>query len=91
MIASRRADLIESEVSGETLALDIESGTCFGFNPTASFIWQEIRTPVTFGHLLDRLTDAFDVSRDRCARKASALLHELHADGLVILGTAEPS
>ncbi len=89
MITNRRADLLQSDVEGETFALDIDSGTCYGFNATASVVWDMAKTPVSLAQLLDRLTEDFDVSREQCARTTSALLRQLQADGLVALDGPE--
>jgi hypothetical protein len=91
VLITRRSELLEAEVSGELIGLDVESGTCYGFNPTATRIWALLDTPRTLDQLCDTLTSEFQVDRESCARDVVALLRELEADGLVeISGTLPP-
>lgn len=84
-IVSRRAELIETEVDGELVALHVDKGTCYGFNGTATRIWGLIEEPKRLSELKDELTREFDVDPDVCERQLGDLLKELEADGLVEL------
>lgn len=77
--------LVEAEVGGEIVGLDIERGTCFGFNATATRIWQLIEVPCTFGELCDRLLDDHEVDRATCAADTAAVLGQLADDRLIVL------
>lgn len=87
-IVSRRAELIETEVDGELVALHIDNGTCYGFNGTATRIWALIERPRRLSELRDELMREFDVDRELCERQLGELLRELEADGLVELAAA---
>lgn len=84
-IVARTGAPIEAEVDGELVALDVESGTCYGLNPTATRIWRLLDQPMPLGQLLDALTKAYDVQREQCREEVMALLRELEADRLVEL------
>lgn len=84
-IVSRRADLIETEVDGELVALHVDKGTCYGFNGTATRIWGLIEQPRRLSELKAQLTREFDVDPDVCEQQLGDLLKELEADGLVEL------
>ena len=83
LIVSRRAELIETEVDGELVALHIDNGTCYGFNGTATRIWALIEQPKRLSELREQLTREFDVDPEVCERQLDELLKELEADGLV--------
>src|SRR3982750_4937912 len=87
-IVSRRAELIETEVDGELVALHIENGTCYGFNGTATRVWALIEQPRRVSELKVQLLNEFDVDPDVCDRQVTELLRELEADGLVELAPA---
>lgn len=87
-IVSRAADLMQTEIDGDLVALDITNGSCFGFNATATRVWSLIETPSTVGALADRLTEEFAVERARCVQDVSALLRMLERQGLVRLSPA---
>ena len=88
LIVSRRAELIETEVDGELVALHIDNGTCYGFNGTATRIWGLIEQPRRLSELREELVREFDVDPETCDRQLRELLKELEADGLVGLAAA---
>lgn len=88
LIVSRRAELIETEVDGELVALHVDKGTCYGFNGTATRIWALIEQPRRVSELREELTREFDVDPEVCERQLGELLKELEADGLVELAQA---
>lgn len=88
MIVSRRAELIETEVDGELVALHVDNGTCYGFNATATRIWGLIEQPRRLSDLKEQLTREFEVEPEVCERQLGELLRELEADGLVELAPA---
>jgi hypothetical protein len=89
LIVSRRAELIETEVDGELVALHIDNGTCYGFNGTATRIWALIEQPRRLSELQEELVREFEVDPDLCRRQLGELLKELEADGLVELAQAD--
>ena len=84
-LVSRRAELIETEVDGELVALHIDNGTCYGFNGTATRIWGLIEQPRRLSDLKNELMREFDVDPEVCEQQLGELLRELEADGLVEL------
>ena len=89
LLVRRSGRLIEAEIDGEIIGLEVEQGTCFGFNPTASRIWALIETPRRFGELRDALVAEYEVDRETCESELRALLDELRDDGLVTLEPVE--
>lgn len=88
LIVSRGAELIETEVDGELVALHVDNGTCYGFNGTATRIWALIEQPKRFSELKEELIREFDVDPEVCERQLEELLRELEGDGLVELAPA---
>ena len=80
---SRNGTLLEAEVDGEIVALNVESGTCYGFNSTATHVWSMIEQPRTLAEICSALTARFDVEPEDCRRDVVELLRELQADGLI--------
>jgi hypothetical protein len=87
-IVSRGAELIETEVDGELVALHVDNGTCYGFNGTATRIWGLIEQPRRLSELREQLTREFDVDPELCGQQLGELLKELQADGLVEIAPA---
>ncbi|WP_337846585.1 HPr-rel-A system PqqD family peptide chaperone [Sphingomonas sp.] len=84
----RSGSLFESEVAGEIVALEVVSGKCYGFNPTASRILNLLAQPQTLAALCARLTEEFDVDPETCRADVRRLLDDLARDGLVTLTRA---
>jgi len=79
----RRSQLIEAEVDGELVALHVDSGTCYGFNGTATRVWGLIAEPKSLADLRATLLAEYDVNPELCDRQLRELLDELHRDGLI--------
>jgi hypothetical protein len=84
-IATRATALMETAIDGDLVALDVERGTCFGFNATATRIWTLLETPQTVSALVETLGREFAVDRDRCRAEVEALLRQLQGQGLITL------
>ena len=82
-LVQRSGRLIEAEIDEELIGLDVEQGTCFGFNATATRVWALIETPKRFSELRDALLAEYDVDAATCEAELRSLLAELEADGLV--------
>jgi hypothetical protein len=84
-LVERIGGLVEAEVAGEIVGLDIERGTCFGFNATATRIWQMIDTPQTVEALCDALIAEFEVDRATCHTETALVLRMMADERLVAL------
>ena len=88
LLVKRKGGLIEAEVDGELVALHVENGTCYGFNGTATRIWQMVEQPKRLSELRDLLMAEFDVDAETCEQDVRTLVKDLESDGLVELGAA---
>lgn len=83
LVVRRPGVLMEAEVDDELVGLDVESGTCYGFNVTATRIWSLLTEPRPFSQLRDALIDEYDVDRAECEARLLQLLDEWREEGLV--------
>ncbi len=73
MIAAS-ANAVAREVGGETVLLDLDSGTYFGLNAVGGFIWSLIeKEPRSLAALADAVAADFDVTHDEALRDVTAL------------------
>jgi hypothetical protein len=79
----RAIALMEAQVGDELVAMDVNIGSCFGFNSVAKDVWQRLGSPKTSAELRDELLADYDVDAERCAGELQALLDELVAKGWV--------
>ncbi|MGZ8337108.1 MAG: PqqD family peptide modification chaperone, partial [Allosphingosinicella sp.] len=76
-------ELIEAEVDGEIVALHVNSGTCYGFNSTATRIWSLVEQPKTIAEIRDALVAEYEVDANTCETQLMDLLSELEGDKLI--------
>lgn len=85
VLITRREGLIEAEVDGDLVGLNVATGTCFGFNLTAKRVWRLLEQPMRMSALCAALSAEFEVDDAECEEQVSALLEELRREGLVAL------
>jgi hypothetical protein len=83
LIYERAASLLEADLGDELMALDVEGGTCFGFNPVATGVWRHLTSPKSFDELKEALLAEYDVSSEQCSQELRELLDDLVEKGLI--------
>ena len=80
---ARAKELLEAELGEDLVALDVDSGHCFGFNAVAADIWRLLAQPQEFEALRQALTGQYDVDASECESELRACLSNLESQGLV--------
>lgn len=79
----RKSDVLESEVHGEIVALDVGQGQCFGFNSSASSIWRLLDKETSAHEICTALQSEFDIDSQQCQDDVLRVLNELRDKGLI--------
>lgn len=79
-VASR---VIGTELDGEFVMLDPDSGTYYGLNEVGSAVWRLLASPRRLDEIVGHICDTFDVTPDRCRADVEALVAELQTRRLV--------
>lgn len=87
-LVSRQPGMIEADAAGELVGLHVEQGTCYGFNATATRVWQLLEHPRTIDALVADLVAEHDVDELDCRTDLHALLQSLESEQLVSLTPA---
>ena len=82
-VVSRTAGIIEAEIEGEVVALNVETGTCYGLNQVGSRIWQMLATSPRISDICEALLAEYAVGADDCEREVLDLLEDLYSEGLI--------
>jgi hypothetical protein len=82
-LVTARPEHIASELEGEAIILQIESGLYYGLNPIGSRIWELIQVPTTVERLRQQLLQEYDVQPEVCDRDLRHLLQDLQSKGLI--------
>jgi hypothetical protein len=86
-ISSTRIELSEEvafrELSGESVLLDLASGTYFGLNEVGTRLWSLLSQDSSLENAIEALQREFEVSPEQLRSDQQKLLGELQAKGLV--------
>lgn len=82
-VVCQNTQLLSSEMDGEVVMMDIESGKYYGMNKMGSQIWRLIETPTTVIALCDTLEQIFDINRTVCEQEVIHFLSDMHKEELV--------
>lgn len=74
---------LSSELDGEMVILDRQSGVYFGLNSVGASIWNLIVEPKKVVDIRDTIAALYQVDSERCENDVLQLLEELAAEGLI--------
>jgi hypothetical protein len=80
---------VSTAIPGETVILDPTSGRYFGLDGVGARVWEMLHSPTTLRSMVVAITSEYDVDAETCERDLRALLEQLDAKGLVVVGDAE--
>lgn len=76
-------DQVSTDLDGETVILNLESGTYYSLDPVGTRIWSLIQESKTVGEIRDTILEEYEVEPDRCEQDIIALIEQLVDTGLV--------
>jgi len=82
-LIGRTDQTVEQVVDNGIVALQLESGKCYGFNNSAARIWSLIEQPKSKQQLCDILQDEFSVDAATCRADVEKTLNQLRDEGLI--------
>ena len=85
----RVADQVLTRLAaGETVLMNLENEQYYSLEGPGSSLWELVENNATFGSAITSLLDEYDVEHDELLRDMSDLLHDLSANGLVLIDPA---
>lgn len=79
----RAKDSISTELDGETVILDIDSGIYSGLDVMGTFIWNTMACAVSVAVLRDAILARYDVTEEQCVADLLKFLRALADQGLI--------
>jgi hypothetical protein len=79
----KSAELLESDVDDEIVALDVNKGQCYGLNAVGSRVWKLLDAPMSLREICSSLQDEYEVTPEVCEAEVGRLLADLQSEGLV--------
>lgn len=74
-----------SELLGEIVILELESGVYYGLNETGSKIWSSIQQSMTVAEIRDALLAEYEIDSESCTRYVVSLIEDLVAKDLAVV------
>ena len=83
MQVCRIGDVLDADMDGEIVMMNIERGSYVGLNKTGTRIWALLEQPVVIKDLCDQLTSEFNVPAEQCKEEVFDFLKNLMTRGLL--------
>jgi hypothetical protein len=81
-----RADgLLHTELEGQTVLLNVDTGTYHGLDEVATRIWEILQAPTTLSVLVDQLATEFEVERPQCLADVSRFVEKMSEAKLLVV------
>jgi hypothetical protein len=74
---------ISSDLAGEVVILNLQSGIYYGLDSVGARIWNLIHEPIEVNEVLSILLDEYDVDPESCAADVLSMIMQLNAKELV--------
>jgi hypothetical protein len=83
MQVCRIGDMLDADIDGELVMMNIEQGRYFGLNQSGTRIWALLAQPIVINDLCNQLTAEFSVDPEKCEKEVVAFLENLLTRGLL--------
>ena len=70
-VLRKNDDLLDGDISGETVLMSITTGSYYSLNATGAAIWQHLEQPLSLVELCNRLSQEFEVEPQHCQQSVS--------------------
>lgn len=83
---SKKVDLLSSEIDGEVVMMNIETGRYIGMNKVGSEIWKIIDEGQTsIASICEKLLQIFKIDKSTCEQEALSFCSQLFKENLIQL------
>jgi hypothetical protein len=76
-------DQVSCDLAGEAAIVNLNNGVYYGLDAIGARVWNLMREPVTFAHVVDSLLATYQVERPTLESDLRAFIHQLAEQGLV--------
>jgi len=72
-----------TDLAGEKVMIDFESGKYFMIKGAGNEIWDYIQNPITVGEIIEKLLAEYDVSEEECSASVYSFLGRMLELGFI--------
>lgn len=76
-VVKLKKQLNVTDLSGEKVMIDFESGKYFMIKGTGNDIWDMIQNEITVEEIISKLLSEYDVSEEECTKSVNEFLNKL--------------
>ncbi|MEE9344908.1 MAG: lasso peptide biosynthesis PqqD family chaperone [Methylococcales bacterium] len=87
-IIQRNHEIIYNDMDGETVMMDIEQGTYYGLDSTATRIWELLDQALSVEQLCQQLCRKYAVSEADCLNETLTFLEEMAQHHVILTSEA---
>jgi hypothetical protein len=69
---------LTSDMDGETVMMDIDSGKYYALTEVGTSIWEKIDNPITLAEICDGLKEEYEVSAEQCKEETFTFVEMIH-------------
>lgn len=80
---SMKKQLNVTDLSGEKVMIDFETGKYYMVKGTGNDIWDMIQEGITVQEIVDKLTTEYDVSPEECLNEVMNFLEDLKKNDII--------
>ena len=80
----RNPEIPSTELDGEQVFMDLDSGKYYSLRGTGLDIWQRLATPLTEADLYSALAADYQIDAARCAADCAPFIEQMLARGLLL-------
>lgn len=81
---ARAEGVIFTELDGDTVILDMESGEYNGLDEVGTAVWNFLQNEATFAQIVDHIVTGYEVDRKTCRDDLQSFITEMVTNGLFI-------
>ncbi|MGB3758144.1 MAG: PqqD family peptide modification chaperone [Rivularia sp. (in: cyanobacteria)] len=74
---------ISSDLGGEAVILNMNTGIYHGLNEVGAFVWNLIEQPQVVKDIQQKLLQEYEIESSVCTNDLLTLLKDLHSEGLI--------
>lgn len=89
LLVQKAEDKISTELDGETVILDINSGVYRGLDQVGTAIWNMLEEPVSIHEMKEAILAQYDVGEQQCLIDLLEFLKKLAENKLIVYSNAE--
>lgn len=79
----RNNEILDGNLEGSLVMMDIQKGKYFSLNPVGKRIWEMIEQPKSFDEITDLLQAEFEVTPEQCSSEVIEFLAKMEKSGII--------